>query len=262
MFKFTQEHFRKCVGHPLFEEGYKLAVQLGFDWSPKFRAYHGDRKLLEPFKHIHQQDWEDKRCVPTYQVDLPIHGTVNSRRGFINQIFKDKPFPYFGYYENPRYREYFEYELEVYSEALEHRSKLLTQAIDHYEPTWYFLHDRSCTMTLFIVYPMLRILFPHMKLYFVKDMNEWLICNSQTPPTTFEEVSDVDVYSKSVTFDLNTQLDYVDEMILYEPQVIEEKDIAMYYVGIYCNGNVGWEEDIDDFLKRAQDVSQYTSIVT
>lgn len=48
MFKFTRAHFKKCVNHPFFQEGHRLAIEYALQ-NVDISWYRGESKTIEPF---------------------------------------------------------------------------------------------------------------------------------------------------------------------------------------------------------------------
>lgn len=153
MFQFERKHFEKCADHPLFQQGCRLAFLRSLKARDTITCYRGDRKLLKPLKEFEMssKEWKDQAYT----------------------IFKDKPFAYVTPCMSPLETSRsdnlnFDYTLEAVL-SIRRRNKLLALAKDRFEPSWYVIPHDQLTNTIFIIYPMLRILFPTINIFFWED---------------------------------------------------------------------------------------------
>lgn len=155
MFRFTREHFKQCVDHPLFIEGHKLAFLHIFTTR---NPYCGDMDInvsAEAIKSLNEfRPYSDEWLEKAYELfgHLPLH--------------KIYPWP------DPK-RVILEDD-EQYTETSKAIAlasihfDIAKKATDRYDPCWYIVPNSTAILNQFIVYPMLRILFPKMEIRFWK----------------------------------------------------------------------------------------------
>lgn len=218
MFKFTRAHFKQCVDHPLFQEGLRLAIEHGFQSIDK-DFYRGDWTLVQPFfdeaMESGSQAWNDKAYA----------------------LFKDRPLAYFSPCEDPeRYIGVSDAPDEMNQRAIESikrdvktRQFLLDNSVDRYEPSWYNLVHRCEIVMLFIMFPLIRILFPQMRLFIWELPGHWVITNSLEWPNSAEYIEDVD---QSLVFDLSGQTIGEKPMLEHSKEV--QKEINQNVIDSMC----------------------------
>lgn len=152
MYKFTREDFEKVVNDERFISGVKFAINECF--FPDSEFYRGDKKL---FENIEREDYWN--------------------------IIQNLPLPYISMCEDPiKYKK--EYGKDDQSTIdvrgdYEDRIFLLKKSNDKYDPEWWCLIHNCQALAVFIIYPMLKILYPNQQFYLYDGISHTVIINSE-----------------------------------------------------------------------------------
>lgn len=238
MFKFKREHFEKCVDHPLFQEGHKLVFI---------------RKILRG-------------------------NVVTGQDETLKDLFKDKGFESGSRaWRNAMYDLYKDYPLcilfqkNIDADEMKIRRKLIRAAKDKCEPSWYMLHYHQHYVNFFIIYPMLRILFPDIEIFFGKGLEktisnvreivdenlsgklndchecQWFISNSSYVPKSTKYTDDV---TNPCYFDLSYQILGTESLFAFNPVFRSEKDFIAETLALLKIENDPDYEQIKEFCTK------------
>jgi len=131
LYEFTRDDVKKCADLPIFLEGVRYAVSLGFSCSEEW--FRGDASILEKLKDMEPEEW----YFHLDQYSLPYLSQCEK----ITEVTSD------------RGREWIEIDIET-------REELMRKAVDRYEPAWWTYIHNCEIMAIFILYPMCVTLFP------------------------------------------------------------------------------------------------------
>ncbi len=217
LYEFTREDFVKVVKDSRFLKGVQIAVEENF--FPSKNSFRGDTELLSILEGLNRKDlW---RHVKNY------------------------PLPYISYCEDynfyaKKYGNDNHMTINV-KEDFQTRQKLLDQAKDKFEPAWWcYVH--SCEVqSIFILYPMCRILFPNKRFSLYSTLLHKVLINS--PIDKYQTDQRGQKFTRNINqpcfFDLILQLFggdiqwFFNKFTEIPPEIIPPENMIEWYVKNY-----------------------------
>lgn len=168
LYDFTSEDFPdRIIEGEKFQQGVSLMIECAF--HPCEKSFHGDKKLLKQILDLHHHErW---------------------------QLLKEHPLPYLSLSENPDTMEPFQEPPNATVEECEEqrmhhkqsvercradlveREQLLELATDKHSPAWWLYYHNCEEVSMFVMFPLLRRLFPEMKLYLHRYLKHSYVTN-------------------------------------------------------------------------------------
>lgn len=136
MLEITREDLEKVVDNKLFQMGVRFCIEDGFD--PNLVEYDGNVEIQD---------------IASKFKDIPVDKRYDG--------LENRPLPFYSYYDDPN-----EYEM---------LKGLCESAVDKYEPSWYCFYHQCHIVAVFILYPLMKILYPERKIYLYAGDHVFLI---------------------------------------------------------------------------------------
>lgn len=222
-YKFSREDLIKVADNPLFIESIKIVLEETFYIENSELWYHGDIRLFKYLKTLPKSKWFD--------------------------ILQNYSLIYLAPFETPN-----KYNTEHHKELLEElniRTKILEKTRDKYDPSWYaYIH--CCQYTaVFIIYPIVKLLYPNQKFYLFDGIGHTVITNAPLDQfkdyfqnsNIHQKLSYTRDVNKPCIFDIISQcgdlnLDLLIPNDYCDPKKwIEESNIMTWYLQNYANAN-------------------------
>jgi len=177
MYKFQREDFLKTVDDPLFLEGVRWALELTF--FPSHINFRGDPSLLKRWKRL------DPKSRSKEALDYPL--------------------PYLSPCEDPlTYPD----DKTLFEDA-QTRAELVAQAQDRYQPAWWCYLHHCETLAVFILYPLLKRLYPQQNFWLYSGVYHTVLLNRPLKEYVHFNLTEIE-FSRDVgsplVFDLVGQL--------------------------------------------------------
>ena len=149
MFNFERKDFEKVVDHPLFIQGHKFLIEHNF--YPDKNWFRGDEKLLEKMSKLAPNELYDT-CKDYPLIYLILCEDPN--------IYKSQPFHY-----------------EDVLEDFNDRKKIIENAVDKYSPAWWCFLRQCQALAVFILFPMMKLLYPDQTFYLYEGIYHTVLLN-------------------------------------------------------------------------------------
>ena len=152
MYEVTRKDIKKVWGHKLFQQGLQFCIEDSF--NPKANEFKNNQKILKLSQKLDE---------------IPIEQR--------SEYLKKYPLPYFSYHENPNDHTYNSIPYKNAVKENKMLEDLIESATDIYEPSWYCYYHECHTVAVFILYPLIKLLYPQQKIYLYTGDHVFLMNN-------------------------------------------------------------------------------------
>ncbi|SNW62691.1 Hypothetical protein ORPV_787 [Orpheovirus IHUMI-LCC2] len=168
MYEFNREDFQKVIQNKLFLMGLELMIEESF--NPDVTTFRGDPTILNYLVNKRPEDYYSVLKEYSFPYLSPCEDPIIYKDRCIDKIEefeKLEPQPTISTYnfddENNELLAYISYRDVEGDYQL--RNKIIEMAKDKYDPAWYCYIHMCQPLAIFVLYPMMKILYPNSPLY-------------------------------------------------------------------------------------------------